>query len=136
MKKDLVTAEKTDKTIKKFVTLGNIISILFSIVPCIICLIIFFNFKETFPKIIFTPILYGSFCNLGYFIAKTLNKTNIKSMFIKMYKLIFFTYWFGMLFYHLVTVIIQNKDYFLGIFTIPFWIAGFFAFYIKVIKNK
>ena len=74
MKKDLVTAEKTDKTIKKFVTLGNIISILFSIVPCIICLIIFFNFKETFPKIIFTPILYGSFCNLGYFIAKTLNK--------------------------------------------------------------
>lgn len=41
-----------------------------------------------------------------------------------------------MLFYHLVTVIIPNKDYFLGIFTIPFWIAGFFAFYIKVIKNK
>lgn len=42
--------EKNDKTIKKFVTFGNIISILFSIVPCIICLLFFLISKKHFQK--------------------------------------------------------------------------------------
>lgn len=122
--------------VKSYEILINTVMIISSIAICIFFLSIFLNLKENSLKIIFIPFICCGLCNFGYSLAKAFNNNKAIKVFLKGYIIIFLTYWFGFLLYFFIKNVILGKDYMLGVFTIPFWIAGFVVLYLKVIKDK
>ncbi len=88
--------------------------------------------KDTFSKIMFLPFLILIILSTLATLGKSLKNTKLEKIFIKIFYLIFFTFWFGSLTIYLVKNSFNINDL---ILTIPFWIAGILAFFKSVIKK-
>lgn len=97
-----------------------------------IIIILMFYTKDTFSKIMFLPFLILIILSTLSTLGKSLKNTKLEKIFIKIFGLIFFTFWFGSLTIYLVKNSFNINDL---IYTIPFWIVGIFACYVFVIKE-
>ena len=88
--------------------------------------------KDTFSKIMFLPFLILIILSTLATLGKSLKNTKLEKIFIKIFYLIFFTFWFGSLTIYLVKNSFNINNL---ILTIPFWIAGILAFFEFVIKK-
>lgn len=108
---------------------GRLISSIF-----ITALLIYFMIKTTSPKIIFVPFLICSLSMAGKSLGIILNKEKIASLFDKLFKAGFFLFWFGFLAVaDYITV--RDKNYFLTVFSIPFWLIGIYFLKRKLFKG-
>ena len=92
--------------------------------------LIYFMLKTPSPKIIFLPFLICSISMAGKLIGLIMNKRTCVVIFDILFKIGFFSFWFGGLIFALY-LCLSERNYRLILFTIPFWLVG-----IYVIKNK
>ena len=93
-------------------------------------LLLYFMVKSPSPKIIFIPFLICSLSMAGKSIARILNKEKMASFFGKIFVLGFSLFFIGFLVVA-AFISIRDKNYTMLIFSLPFWIGGFF-----LIKNR
>lgn len=106
----------------------RILSVVPSLVFCIIVSVVFINLTGAFSKLIFLPFLFCGYCTLGYYLAIAFQNNKLAIQFLNIFYIIFLVYWFGFLIVASVISVIQNQ--FTNIlFTIPFWVAGIFMLY-------
>jgi len=86
--------------------------------------------KTPSPKIIFVPFLICGLSLAGKSTAQLLKKGKWITAFHKLFILGFLLFWFGFLAAAAYTCI-RSKNYGMLLFTLPFWVIGFF-----VVKNK
>lgn len=86
--------------------------------------------KTPSPKIIFVPFLLCGLSLAGKSSAQLLKKGKWVTAFHKLFILGFLLFWFGFLAVAAYTCI-RDKRYGMLLFTLPFWVIGFF-----VVKNK
>ena len=105
---------------KKSFATKNLMTSLF-----VTALLLYFMIKSPSPKIIFIPFLICSLSMVGKSIARILNKEKMEFIFGKIFTLGFLVFFIGFLIFAGYTSI-RDKNYTLLIFTIPFWLIGFF----------
>ena len=93
-------------------------------------LLLYFMTKTTSPKIIFVPFLICSISMAGKQIGLMMKRTRCVALFDKLFKLGFFLFWFGFLI-AACYISIRDKNYSLIVFSLPFWLVGFY-----LIKKK
>lgn len=93
-------------------------------------LLLYFMCKSPGPKIIFVPFLICSLSLAGKSIAQILRKEKWVTAFHKLFILGFLLFWFGFL-AAAAFISIRDKRYGMLLFTLPFWVVGFF-----ITKNK
>ena len=93
-------------------------------------LLLYFMCKSPGPKIIFVPFLICSLSLAGKSIAQILRKEKWVTAFHKLFILGFLLFWFGFL-AAAAFISIRDKRYGMLMFTLPFWVVGFF-----LVKNK
>lgn len=93
-------------------------------------LLAYFMCRSANLKIIFVPFLICSLSVAGKSLAQLTGKGKWVTVFRMMYVLGFLLLWFGFLAVFSFACI-RNKNYGLLLFTLPFWVIGFF-----VVKNK
>ena len=106
-------------------------------VGCILVIFLLWVFlkgTDTITKIIILPFLICGCAALAQIIFRTLNMTKYVLLMNKLYIVSFLLYWFGFLcvwtFYG-----IKDKEYWMLIFSIPFWAAGIFVAYNNLFKK-
>lgn len=136
---DLIYKLKQNKSQNVIYKLNKFHEIFFDFLPLVcqlialaIIIILMFYTKDTFSKIMFLPFLILIIISTLATLGKSLKNTKLEKIFIKIFGLIFFTFWFGSLTIYLVKNSFNINDL---IYTIPFWIVGIFAFYEFVIKK-
>lgn len=122
--------------IKSYETLQTIIFFIAASIVCVIIVFIFFNLTDLKYKLIFSPFLGCGICCAGNIYAKAFNNYELANIFSKGYIVIFLVFWFGFLSFWTVGAFKQSGNYLMLIFSIPFWLAGFYVFYKYFIKNK
>lgn len=105
--------------------IGKLISAIFITIT-----LIYFMLKTPSPKIIFLPFLICSISMAGKLIGLIMNKRTYVVIFDILFKIGFFSFWFGGLIFALY-LCLRDRNYRLILFTIPFWLVG-----IYVVKNK
>lgn len=101
------------------------------IVPLLVTgLLAYFMYKSVSPKIIFVPFLICSLSLAGKSLAQMMRKEKWASVFHKLFILGFLLFWFGFLAVA-AFICIRDKSYGMLLFTLPFWVVGFF-----LVKNK
>ena len=130
--------KKIDETnfLLSYEFLENFISIAGVSVIVIILLNIFFRLSDLISILIFLPFLGCGLCTLGLVISRAFNNFYLEKLFYKGYIIIFLIYWFGFLSFWTIGIIKQEGNFIYALFSIPFWIAGFFALYKFIIKKK
>lgn len=93
-------------------------------------LLLYFMTKTPSPKIIFVPFLICSVSMAGKNIAFILDKKKCAMLFDKLFIMGFLLFWFGFLVVAFYTSV-KDKNYSLLIFSLPFWVVGFY-----LVKNK
>lgn len=93
-------------------------------------ILLYLMFKTPSPKIIFVPFLLCGLSLAGKSSAQLLKKGKWVTAFHKLFILGFLLFWFGFLAVAAYTCI-RDKRYGMLLFTLPFWVIGFF-----VTKNK
>lgn len=93
-------------------------------------LLAYFMYKSVSPKIIFVPFLICSLSLAGKSLAQMMRKEKWASVFHKLFILGFLLFWFGFLAVA-AFICIRDKSYGMLLFTLPFWVVGFF-----LVKNK
>ena len=136
---DLIYKLKQNKSQNVIYKLNKFHEIFYDFLPFVcqlialaIIIILMFYTKDTFSKIMFLPFLILSILSTLAALGKSLKNTKLEKIFIKIFCLIFFTFWFGLLTIYLVKNSFNINNL---IHTIPFWILGIFAFYKSVIKK-
>ena len=74
-------------------------------------------------KLIMFPFLFCSLFSIGQNICMIINKKNFSIIFHKLFVVSFLIFWFGFLIFG-SSFFIKEKNIFLLIFTIPFWLSG------------
>lgn len=93
-------------------------------------LLVYFMGKSPSPKIVFVPFLICGISMAGKCIALIGKKEKWAMVFHKLFILGFLLFWFGFLTVA-AFICIRDKSYGLLVFTLPFWVIGFF-----LVKNK
>lgn len=93
-------------------------------------ILLYLMVKTPSPKIIFVPFLLCGLSLAGKSSAQLLKKGKWVTAFHKLFILGFLLFWFGFLAVAAYTCI-RDKRYGMLLFTLPFWVIGFF-----VVKNK
>ncbi len=93
-------------------------------------LLLYFMIKNEGAKLIFIPFLICSVSSAGKSFSQILNNQNGIRIFHRLFVLGFALFWVGFL-VAACFICIRDKNYQMLLFTIPFWIGGFF-----MIKNK
>lgn len=101
----------------------------------IIILWLMINSNDKFTKIILIPFLIASLATLGKLCSLYFKNINWTIFFHKLYTIGFLIFWFEFL---IVAdyIAINNKQYDMIIFSIPFWIVGIYFAYKNFIKKK
>lgn len=93
-------------------------------------LLLYFMVKSPSPKIIFIPFLICGLSLAGKSLFQILGKEKWAAVFHKLFILGFLLFWFGFLAFA-AFLSIRDKSYGMLLFTLPFWVVGFF-----LVKNK
>jgi len=103
-------------------------------------LLVWLTAKTSGPKIIFVPFLFCSVASVGKNAALLLSKNGNAQFFEraawicgKVFKIGFFLFWFGFLIVG-DYILIRDRNYGMLLFTLPFWLAGFF--FMKKFSDK
>ena len=120
---------------KRYKIIKNAISIISVGIICIILITTFLNLSNFTSKIIFLPILYCVLCISGYVLAKIFQQDKLKKIFLKGYTISFLIYWFGVVSFWTISAIKQEGGYQNALYSIPFWLAGFYVLYKNIIKK-
>lgn len=115
--------------------LKNIISITIATIIAIILMIIFYTLSDIKSKLIFSPFLGCGICSIGATLSKTFKNYKLENIFLKGYIVIFLIFWFGFLIFWTYGIVKQESSYIPVLFSIPFWLAGFFMIYKYFIKK-
>lgn len=93
------------------------------------------NANDKFTRIILIPFLIASLAILGKLCSLYFKNINWTIFFHKLYTIGFLIFWVGFL---IVAdyISINNKQYDMIIFSIPFWIVGIYFAYKNFIKKK
>lgn len=91
--------------------------------------------SDMVTRIILIPFLIASLATLGKLCSLYFKNINWTIFFHKLYTIGFLIFWFGFL---IVAdyISINNKQYDMIIFSIPFWIVGIYFAYKNFIKKK
>lgn len=93
-------------------------------------LLAYLMLKSTSPKIIFVPFLICFLSMAGKSLAQMTGKEKWAAVFHKLFTIGFLLFWFGFLGVA-AFICLRDKSYGMLLFTLPFWVVGFF-----IIKNK
>lgn len=93
-------------------------------------LLAYLMLKSTSPKIIFIPFLICGLSMAGKSLAQMTGKEKWAAVFHKLFTIGFLLFWFGFLGVA-AFICLRDKSYSMLLFTLPFWVVGFF-----IIKNK
>jgi len=93
-------------------------------------LLLYFMCKSPGPKIIFVPFLTCGFSMAGKSLMQMTGKEKWAVVFHKLFIIGFLLFWFGFLSVA-VFICLRDKSYGMLLFTLPFWVVGFF-----LVKNK
>lgn len=116
-------------------TFKNIILSISVVFICYNFIDIFLRLSDFTSKLIFSPFLCCGLCSVGYVLSKTIKNNILEKIFLKGYLVIFLLYWFAFLSYLTIAIIIPEKHYLYALYTIPFWILGFFMIYKFFVKK-
>jgi len=130
-------AEELDETnfLKSFDILQNFIPIIMVSIMVISLFTIFLKFTDALSIIFFLPFLGCGLCICGIIISKTFKNHKLESIFFKGFVIIFLIFWFSLISFWTVGIIKQDGNYLYALFSIPFWIFGFYLFYKCIIKK-
>lgn len=145
---DLIIKIKLKKTGKKKVSeldsnrlvlsldaITNALSILPVIIINVILIYLFLLCADNISRLILSPFCLCGLSALGYSIASLTKSEKAMLFFGKSYILIFLIYWFGFLIFFTKEIIKQEGDYYLVLFTIPFWLSGLFVLRKNLLKK-
>jgi len=90
----------------------------------------YFMLKSPSPKIIFVPFLICGLSLAGKSLMQLTGNSKWAAVFHKLFVIGFLLFWFGFLSVA-VFICLRDKSYGMLLFTLPFWVIGFF-----VVKNK
>lgn len=93
-------------------------------------IVLYLMAKTTSPKIIFVPFLICGLSLAGKSFGQFMGREKWVTVFHKLFILGFLLFWFGFLAVA-VFLSIRDKRYGMLLFTLPFWVVGFF-----IVKNK
>lgn len=119
---------------KSYVILKNTILIIFVCILCAIPLNILFRLSSLVSKIKFLPVIFCVLCTIGIVFSKIFQRPQLEKLFYKGYVIIFLMYWFGFILFATVGIVEQEKNLLFALFTVPFWLVGFFVLY-KCLKK-
>ena len=97
--------------------------------------LLYFILKTTSPKIIFAPFLICCIASIGKNLGILLNQIQIALIFDRLFKIVFFLWWFIFLI-AASYIAISSKNYKLIFFTLPFWFGGLFFMKRKILNKK
>lgn len=98
-------------------------------------ILLYLMVKTTSPKIILVPFLICGLSLAGKSAAQLLKKEKWITVFHKLFVLGFLLFWFGFLAVAAYTCI-RDKSYGMLLFTLPFWVIGFFVVKTKLLGKK
>lgn len=98
-------------------------------------LLLYFMMINTGSKITFIPFLICSIAMTCKHLALFFNKNNLANLFNKIFTVGFLLFLFGFLILAMY-ICIRDKNYTMLLFTLPFWIAGFFIIKKRFFNNK
>ena len=133
-KSDNNTIDDTN-LLNSYDTFKNIILSISVVFICYNFIDIFLRLSDFTSKLIFSPFLCCGLCSVGYVLSKTIKNNILEKIFLKGYLVIFLLYWFAFLSYLTIAIIIPEKHYLYALYTIPFWILGFFMIYKFFVKK-
>lgn len=110
---------------RKTLAVRNLIASLF-----VTGIVLYLMAKTTSPKIIFVPFLICGLSLAGKSFGQFMGREKWVTVFHKLFILGFLLFWFGFLAVA-VFLSIRDKSYGMLLFTLPFWVVGFF-----ITKNK
>lgn len=116
------------------ILVSSIIIIIISVM-CIMIVTVFLKLSDLTSKLIILPFVGCALCTLGLNISKIFENQQWEKIFYKGYVIIFLIYLFGFLLFWTIGIIKQEGNYSYILFSIPFWIAGFFILYKYIIKK-
>lgn len=128
-----LNGEKASKVFDAIVKSFNGIKIL---VISIIVTCLFLGVQTIEEKIIVLPFLIISILLGISFITSHIDNDKIQNIIGKLSNCVFLIFWFGLLTFFTYIIITTNQDITTLVFLIPFWIAGFYFVYAKLIKKK
>lgn len=103
----------------------NALALIRSFIIFVFLLFIINKNHNKMSQMIILPFLLCSLFSIGKNIGLITNQKRIVVLFSQLFKICFLTFWFGFLIYLSINMI-QNKNYYSFIFTIPFWIVGIY----------
>ena len=124
-----------EKILKIVSIIANIIKIITVILLNFILFKVFINTKDITIKIILIPFIICCISVLFSILASILNKDIIVKLMKKIYVIGFLTFWIGFLIFFTYSIIKQENDYSMILFTIPFWLFAIYIIHKEVIKK-
>ena len=124
-----------EKILKIVSIIVNIIKVITVILLNFILFKVFINTKDITIKIILIPIIICFISVLFYMLGKILNKDIIVKLMKKIYVIGFLTFWIGFLIFFTYSIIKQENDYSMILFTIPFWLFAIYIIHKEFIKK-
>lgn len=89
----------------------------------VLSLILIFFYNSGIAKMMIIPFITCGLFSIGKNLCLLINKKKYANIFSKLFVISFLAFWFGFLIFWSYLVIREN-NYFVLLFTIPFWIAG------------
>lgn len=124
-----------EKILKIVSIIVNIIKVITVILLNFILFKVFINTKDITIKIILIPFIICCISVLFSILASILNKDIIVKLMKKIYVIGFLTFWIGFLIFFTYSIIKQENDYSMILFTIPFWLFAIYIIHKEFIKK-
>lgn len=124
-----------EKILKIVSIIVNIIKVITVILLNFILFKVFINTKDITIKIILIPFIICFISVLFSILASILNKDIIVKLMKKIYVIGFLTFWIGFLIFFTYSIIKQENDYSMILFTIPFWLFAIYIIHKEFIKK-
>lgn len=114
----------------------KVISIIVACGVCIFLIRIFFEMQDLISKIIYLPFLFCGLFSFGSVLVDEFENYQLGKILSKGFIIFFLIFWFGFLIFFTFEMIKKDGNYISILFSIPFWIVGFFLIYKYLIKNN
>ena len=124
-----------EKILKIVSIIVNIIKVITIILLNFILFKVFINTKDITIKIILIPFIICFISVLFSILASILNKDIIVKLMKKIYVIGFLMFWIGFLIFFTYSIIKQENDYSMILFTIPFWLFSIYIIHKEFIKK-
>ena len=124
-----------EKILKIVSIIVNIIKVITIILLNFILFKVFINTKDVTTKIILIPFIICCISVLFSILASILNKDIIVKLMKKIYVIGFLMFWIGFLIFFTYSIMKQENDYSMILFTIPFWLFAIYIIHKEFIKK-